>query len=198
MTQNHDVTHEKRPKDDAAEAEATAPVDESPGDESPGDPPRKERVIHTRVPAVLEKELKRLATSLRVPVSNVVRAILEDAVAAVDRVGHKAEGELHRAADRLAHQRDRLRAKAHSDGEEEAIAHEGAAAAQRDPLEDVLGYQPLILASDAECVACGKALRKGREAYLGLRDQPGPRVLIGPECLPGLQSQPNHEENDHD
>ena len=48
---------------------------------------RKERVIHTRVPAVLEQELKRLADGLRVPVSNVVRTILEDAVDALDSVG---------------------------------------------------------------------------------------------------------------
>ena len=45
--------------------------------------PKKERVLHTRVPAVLEEELKRLATALRMPVSNLVRAVLEDAVDAV-------------------------------------------------------------------------------------------------------------------
>ena len=44
-----------------------------------GSPPLKERVIHTRVPALLEEELKRFAENLRMPVSNLVRAILEDA-----------------------------------------------------------------------------------------------------------------------
>jgi hypothetical protein len=37
---------------------------------------RKERVLHTRVPAVLERELKRFADNLRIPVSNLVRTIL--------------------------------------------------------------------------------------------------------------------------
>ncbi|MBW2159042.1 MAG: hypothetical protein JRH14_03620 [Deltaproteobacteria bacterium] len=41
---------------------------------------RKERVLHTRVPAILEQELKRVANAWRVPVSNVVRALLEDAL----------------------------------------------------------------------------------------------------------------------
>jgi hypothetical protein len=70
---------------------------------------RKERVLHTRVPAVLEQELKRLATSLRVPVSNVVRTILEDAVDTLDSVGRAAEGELRHAAERLRRHRGSLR-----------------------------------------------------------------------------------------
>ena len=40
----------------------------------------KERVLHTRVPEDLEIELKRLADSLRVTVSNIVRAVLENAL----------------------------------------------------------------------------------------------------------------------
>ena len=42
-----------------ADAEPTEPAREA----------RKERVLHTRVPAVLERELKRFADNLRVPVS---------------------------------------------------------------------------------------------------------------------------------
>ena len=52
---------------------------------------KKERVIHTRVPAVLEQELKRLADHVRVPVSNLVRTILEDAVTMADRAGREVE-----------------------------------------------------------------------------------------------------------
>ena len=66
-------------------------------------------MLHTRVPAVLEQELKRLAESLRMPVSNVVRAILEDAVTAVDLVGRKAEGGMTRVVDRMVEKRGRLR-----------------------------------------------------------------------------------------
>jgi hypothetical protein len=51
---------------------------------------KKERVLHTRVPAVLEQELKRVANAWRVPVSNVVRALLEDALDTIDVVGAKA------------------------------------------------------------------------------------------------------------
>ena len=70
---------------------------------------RKERVIHTRVPAPLEAELKRFAEELRIPVSNLIRTILEDALAAADHAGERVEQELRAGAARLAHGRDRLR-----------------------------------------------------------------------------------------
>ena len=78
---------------------STTPDDTSSTDADANDAgkPRKERVLHTRVPAVLEQELKRLADSLRIPVSNVVRTILEDALDAVDVAGKRAEGEIRGA-----------------------------------------------------------------------------------------------------
>ena len=82
------------------------------GKRLPASPPsrgRKERVIHTRVPAPLEAELKRFAEELRIPVSNLIRTILEDALAAADHAGERVEQELRAGATRLAQSRDRLR-----------------------------------------------------------------------------------------
>jgi hypothetical protein len=173
--------------------------------EKKGGPERKERVLHTRVPAVLEQELKRLATSLRMPVSNVVRAILEDAVTAVDLVGRKAEGEMQSVVDRLSAQRERLRniatgavhagaAKESKDVEptvddtptEARVASSDKASAVNDVdiLAGILGFQPLVLAAAASCALCGKSLAVGQQAFLGVREGTGPRVLIGSECLP--------------
>jgi hypothetical protein len=70
---------------------------------------KKERVIHTRVPAVLEEELKRFAEDLRVPVSNLIRTILEDALAAADQAGERVERELRAGVARLSHGRQALR-----------------------------------------------------------------------------------------
>jgi hypothetical protein len=47
---------------------------------------RKERVLHARIPAGLEEQIKRLAEGLRVPVSNLVRNMLEDAIDVTRRV----------------------------------------------------------------------------------------------------------------
>ena len=147
--------------------------------------PKKERVLHTRVPAVLEQELKQLATNLRVPVSNVVRAILEDAMEAVDAVGQRAEGELKGIAERLAHQRDTLKSAARGAAPEpKRRAAESTCPKESASLEGILGFQELVLASGATCAGCGKELPRGSVAHRGVRDQPGsgPTFLFGRDC----------------
>ena len=161
---------------------------------------RKERVLHTRVPGVLEDELKRLAGALRVPVSNVVRAILEDAVDAADLVTRRTEGELRGWTERLAGERERLRERVspmrarpyRTDDAKREPAASSRTAAQKPtaPLEGVIGFQALLLATDAHCAVCARALPAGEEAFLGIRDGAGPRVILGHECLPGRAKTP--------
>ena len=56
---------------------------------------RKERVLHARIPAGLEEQIKRLAEGLRVPVSNLVRNMLEDAIDVTRRVAPQREAEIY-------------------------------------------------------------------------------------------------------
>jgi len=142
--------------------------------------PRKEKVLHTRVPAVLEEELKKLATNLRVPVSNVVRTILQDAVETLDAAQARAEDELRGVADRLHARRERAQA-------DEAAAGgtaESPAPAPMAPLAGVIGYQPMLLARQEHCVLCGAAIMAGERAFLGVREVAGPRVILNEACLP--------------
>jgi len=76
-------------------------------------PVKHERVIHTRVPAALEAELRRFAENLRVPVSNLIRTILEDALAVADQAGHRVERELRSGVAQLARGRKILRRQLH-------------------------------------------------------------------------------------
>jgi hypothetical protein len=150
----------------------SGPNDNEPedGDKTPG-PQAKERVLHTRVPAVLEQELKRLAENIRVPVSNLVRTILEDAVTMADRAGRGVEEELQRAASNLSQKREAILAK------KEKVA------AQR--LEGIIGFQPLVLASDATCAKCLTPLAAGDDAHLGVPADPNaPRVVVCDTCVP--------------
>lgn len=166
---------------------------------------RKERVLHTRVPAVLEDELKKLATNLKMPVSNVVRAILEDALEAVEVVGSRAEDELKGFTHRLSEQRDALRRGASQAVREASATVERASkeargeVAKRAPavasevakstcpdtapdLDAVIGFQRLTLRAEALCTVCGITLPKGSEACRGVREDGGARVLLGPTC----------------
>jgi ATP-dependent Lon protease len=138
--------------------------------EDDGPSSKKERVLHTRVPAVLERELKRLAESLRVPVSNLVRAVLEDAVSVADAAGEGVEARLRRFAQNLEEERDRLKRRV-----------------QRDPLADVFAFQAVKLAMPATCAKCTKELKRGDTANLGMTEKPrtgGERVFVCDACLP--------------
>lgn len=174
----------------AVEAEAEAETEAAPKkDKRRG--AKKERVLHTRIPAVLELELKRLAEGLRVPVSNVVRAILEDAVDTVDVVGRKAEGELRDAAERLRSERHRLRRKRPSEApakDESAPEAVESSPAPRYPLEGALGFTPMVLANEAVCAVTGKALQPGDDAYLVLFGEPGRQAIVGRDALPKKQA----------
>ena len=97
---------------------------------------KKERVLHTRVPAVLERELKRFAENLRMPVSNLVRTILEDAVNAADAAGESVEGRLKRAAQQLGREREKLKKRV-----------------LPDQFAGVYAFQPVTLAQPAACAA---------------------------------------------
>jgi hypothetical protein len=136
---------------------------------------KKERVLHTRVPAVLERELKRFAEGLRVPVSNLVRTILEDAVKAADVATVSVEGKLKRAAEHLGEEREKLGEKMRKRATKEA-------------LQGVFAFQPVKLARPAHCAKCERDLAVGEDAYLGLVDgsipDPVVRVFACTSCLP--------------
>lgn len=150
--------------------ESAAPGGEQPeGADAPSaERARKERVLHTRIPAVLEQELKRFADNLRVPVSNLVRTILEDAIAVADRASGRVEAELQAVARAASDQRKSLKTKLRP----------------KSILDEVFGFQSIVLAQETLCTGCGSPLPSGSQAWLGLRDVPGPRVIACAHCLP--------------
>jgi len=176
-------------------------------DKKGGRDARKERVLHTRVPAVLEQELKRVANAWRVPVSNVVRALLEDALDTLDVVGAKAEGELREVAELLASERHRFRRKSaeqlskipgapgRAEEPEPGAEPLGPADPLADPLSGAVGVTPITLVHDAVCGLTGETLPAGSEAYMVLFDDPGRKLITGRDALPQA-STPNEEKAD--
>src|SRR5438128_11871764 len=106
----------------------------------PADPPEedepKDRVLHTRIPESLEDAIKTKARRLRIPVSNLVRNILEQAFDIVEEVvddGLAIANTARRGAERV---RDAaLRATRRDAG--------------------IYGWQELILNRDERCRDCG-------------------------------------------
>lgn len=152
------------------------PDTEAPPETPTQGPQKKERVLHTRIPAALDDALKGFAQSMRVPVSNLVRVLLEDAVAVTQRASDRVVEAAEHVADKAA-----TRAGVKAPDAAPKAARPGAAA---DPLAGVFGYQPLTLAIEGTCARCSGALPVGASAYLGLRDGAGPRVFVCADCLP--------------
>lgn len=139
----------------ANDVASETPAEEPQAPSRPGSEERKERVLHTRVPAVLERELKRFAGNLRVPVSNLVRAILEDAVAAADRATVNVENQLLSAVKQLEVERERIKKKVLTD-----------------PLEHAVAFQAVTLSKPASCARCQCDLPKGSTAQLVIGSEP--------------------------
>jgi hypothetical protein len=172
----------------------------------PKDSAPKERVLHTRVPEALEAEIKALADALRVPVSGLVRNILEDSVRAVHDTATGLDDTLksvrrnvetfskNRQADKEGLRRgwsefQRLlegTLKGHAGGPERGPepARRARSEDHGPPFRDVFGWQSITLNVDAHCAGCGASLSTGQTAHFGLREPPGPRVLACDRCVP--------------
>ena len=53
-----------------------------------------------------------------------------------------------------------------------------------DPLDDVIGFQPMVLAQTTPCARCRTQLRRGDNGWLGLTVEPGRRVIVCSNCVP--------------
>ena len=138
---------------------------------------RHERWLHTRISEDLEEALKREARRRRSPVSLVVRNVLETALDLVEDI---VEDSLHiaRRSRRFARHVERA-------------AGGGAAA-----LDEVYGWQELILNRAAACAKCAAALPAGASAYRGLRDEPGPPLFLCATCVRRLRHPATRKEEE--
>jgi len=126
---------------------------------------RHERWLHARIPEGLEEALKAEARRRRWPVSTLVRDVLEGAL---DMVEHIVE-----------------------DSAEIARRSRGT----RSPLDDVYGWQELILNRSATCTRCGMSLDGGETAYRGLSDEPGPPLFLCRTCTGRLREPTDRKEH---
>ncbi len=129
----------------------------------------KARVLHTRIPESLEDAIKDKARHLRIPVSNLVRNVLEQAFQLVEDV----VGDSRELADTARRGAERVR---------EAVS--------RPPQGAVYGWQELILNRDERCHDCGVELDRGQTGYRGLSDEPGTLpVFLCPACVEAIRKQ---------
>jgi hypothetical protein len=129
------------------------------------DDEKKERVLHTRVPESLETHLRERAEDLGISVSNLVRNVLGHAFGLVGDV----------VADSHAVARAARGAK--------------APAAPPSGLDDVLGWQPIVLGKNAVCARCNELLPRGTDAATSVTEHGGARFVICTACVTTLREE---------
>jgi hypothetical protein len=156
---------------------------------------RKDRLIQTRVPESLESALKEEATRRRLPVSQLVRNILEDTLQIVGDVVDGVDA-IVQDSIALGRQVGQNVARARSTGATtEAAATATADTATSPPpkpadpaLDDVYAWNEVVPSRPATCSSCGVALAAGSPAFVGLRDDPSRgRAWSCPGCISALR-----------
>ena len=128
----------------------------------------KDKVLHTRVPEELEDALQKKAVAMRIPVSNLIRNILEDAFQFVENV----------VADGLSIT-DTIRKDAISIAETtktgfSALKKPRKVKENTSPdkkkldgvLSQVYGWQEIVLNKNTACFMCAKEVKKGAKAMM--------------------------------
>jgi hypothetical protein len=125
----------------------------------------KERWLHTRISQTLEEALKREARRRRQPVSLLVRNVLEGTLDLVEEIV------------------------------ESSLVTGARARGQRgNGLDNVYGWQELILNRVARCGRCNASLGAGTQAWRGLSDRPGPPVFLCHACVGRLRRPATNQE----
>lgn len=137
---------------------------------------RKEKVIHTRVPPVLDEELKSQAARLGISVSNLIRNVLNNTFSLVEDVILDSATIATRNT-----KPDPGAARSAVLGEHAPQTIDVAPTAT--PTPTILGWQKLTLNINAVCQECNAILPRGSEGAIAITQPPTTGAFLCLSCL---------------
>ena len=142
-------------------------------------PPRKDRLIQTRVPEELEVALKEEARRRRLTLSHLIRNALEDTFQLVDGVVADVDQIVSDSVTLAKNVRRNARRLASPDRAVKAAAPD---------LSQVYAWSEVVLHQPTSCSQCGQTIARGERGFTGLSDDPGAtRAWLCPDCIEALQ-----------
>jgi hypothetical protein len=149
---------------------------------------RKERVLHTRISEPLAEDIRRMAEDLRVPVSNLVRNVLEEAFAVVETVSENVGELIEDVVDEAERTRERIRRysdrghRRHAPADDRRRESEQARAS-REEYPEILGWQPLVFNRPQVCSDCEEPIERGERGYVGVAAKGLSNVHLCRDCV---------------
>jgi hypothetical protein len=152
---------------------------------------RKERVLHTRISEPLAEDIRRMAEDLRVPVSNLVRNVLEEAFSVVEAVTDNVGDLIEDVVDEAERTRGRIRSRRHylrhrhrrerrPRGRPDGVDAEPA---ERAEFPDVVGWQPLILNQQKSCADCEEPIERSERGFAGMTAAGLSEIYLCRDCM---------------
>jgi hypothetical protein len=132
----------------------------------------KDRILNARIPEELDRELRQQADRLEMPVSQLVRGILQRTVDLVGNFSGNVEHLVTEVVEDVAGFRDTV----------EAVTQTG----RQQVLEQILAWQPIRNARLARCFATGRVLTVGADAWIGIREDGRPGPVVAQDALDTL------------
>jgi hypothetical protein len=127
---------------------------------------RKERVLHTRVPESLDRQLRSRARNLGLSVSTVVRHVLLNTFGLVEDIVT-----------------DSTNVALSITGDDSAAMRRRDTAANGEGDAGVVAWQEAVLNLNGVCERCNVVLPKGTRAAIGVRARPGRCPILCRRCL---------------
>ena len=155
---------------------------------------RKDTIIQTRVNEALDDRLRQEAKQRRLPVSQLIRNLLQDSFALVgnvvdnvDAIAQDAIGLGKQAGADAQHLARRATHKTSKEGEdqerdEDAEDGESGDEAPLSPLADILAWQEVVLNGPQTCSRCDSKLPKGQAGFMGISATPGVVAWLCEDC----------------
>ncbi len=142
---------------------------------------RKDRLLQTRITPSLYEQVVDRAAALRIPVSNLIRIILEDSPRLVSDVVDEGMNIAEALGSEDGARRQRQRGRAGSGPD--------APGADEAPV----GWQHIALGRRSACGECHKTLYPGEDAHMGLGADGRPLLYACPECYAAAIEAARHE-----
>ncbi|MCA9562085.1 MAG: hypothetical protein KC561_01290 [Myxococcales bacterium] len=145
----------------------------------------KDKVLNARISEELEQQLRERAEKLDMPVSQLVRNILQGTVDLVGNFSGNVEQLVSEMVDDVVSLKRRAQTA--------VIA--GRPNRLDSLLEKILGWQRITVNRPSQCAITGKLLEIGAIAHLGIRNDGQPSVVVSEDSLPDILNERKRQMN---